>query len=160
MADLSPGLGMISTRTSRSSMSSSINPLPLTRRTSDSSTPSTPSTSSSIPSFRAIRNLLLPFGNNKPASPTQALSPHHKQNTHFTLPLSVAPVITSLLFLLSAIINVIRTNPPVIFISRLDAEEFGAHKRSYDLVRVASASDSLLPSLSTVSQSLDDEMYG
>ncbi|KAG2110085.1 hypothetical protein BD769DRAFT_1691815 [Suillus cothurnatus] len=95
MADLSPGLGMISTRTSRSSMSSSINPLPLMRRTSDSSTPSTPSTD----------------------------------------------------------------NPPVISISRLDAEEFGAHKRSYDLVRVASASDSLLPSLSTVSQSLDDEMY-
>ncbi|KAG2087042.1 hypothetical protein BD769DRAFT_1715008 [Suillus cothurnatus] len=137
-------------------MSSSINPLPLMRRTSDSSTPSTPSTSSSIPSFRAIRNLLLPFGNNKPASPTQPPS-QTKHPFHFASLRRSSDHKPSF----SSVRDHQRDqdNPPVISISRLDAEEFGAHKRSYDLVRVASASDSLLPSLSTVSQSLDDEMY-
>ncbi|KAG1809202.1 uncharacterized protein BJ212DRAFT_1484704 [Suillus subaureus] len=155
MADLSPGLGMISTRTSRSSMSSSINPLPLMRRTSDSSAPSTPSTPSSVPSFRAIRNLL-PFGNSKPASPAQPPT-QTKHPFHFASLRRSSDRKPS--FSSARDHQRDQDNPPVISISRLDAEEFGAHKRSYDLVRVASASDSLLPSLSTASQSLDDEMY-
>ncbi|KAG1835779.1 hypothetical protein F4604DRAFT_754419 [Suillus subluteus] len=155
MADLSPGLGMISTRTSRSSISSSINPLPLMRRTSDSSTPSTPSTPSSVPSFRAIRNLLLPFGNSKPASPAQPPT-QTKHPFHFASLRRSSDRKPS--FSSTRDHQRDQDNPPVISISRLDAEEF-MHKRSYDLVRVASASDSLLPSLSTTSQFLDDEMY-
>ncbi|KAG1800586.1 hypothetical protein EV424DRAFT_1559350 [Suillus variegatus] len=155
MADLSPGLGMISTRTSRSSMSSNINAFPLMRRTSESSTPSTPSTPSSIPSFRAIRNFL-PFGNSKPALPAQPTT-QTKHPFHFASLRRSSDRKPSL----SSVRDHQRDqdNPPVISISRLDAEEFNAHKRSYDLVRAASASDSLLPSLCATSQSPDDEMY-
>ncbi|KAG2344951.1 hypothetical protein BDR05DRAFT_1058773 [Suillus weaverae] len=155
MADLSPSLGMISTRTSRSSMSNNINSLPLMRRTSESSAPSTPSTPTSIPSFRAIRNLL-PFGNSKPASPAQPPT-QTKHPFHFASLRRSSDRKRS--------ISSVRDrqhehdNPPVISISQLDDDEFGARKRSYDLVRAASASDSLLPSLSTVSQSPDDELY-
>ncbi|KAG2143396.1 uncharacterized protein EDB93DRAFT_585545 [Suillus bovinus] len=154
MADLSPGLGMISTRTSRSSMSSNINAFPLMRRTSESSTPSTPSTPSSIPSFRAIRNLL-PFGNSKPTLPAQP-STQTKHPFHFASLRRSSDRKPSI----SSVRDHQRDqdNPPVISISRLDAEDFDAHKRSYDIVRAASASDSLLPSLSA-SQSPDDEMY-
>ncbi|KAG1728569.1 hypothetical protein EDB19DRAFT_159123 [Suillus lakei] len=155
MADLSPGLGMISTRTSRSSMSSNVNPLPLMRRTSESSAPSTPSTPSSIPSFRAIRNLL-PFGNSKPASPaqppTQTKHPFHFSSLRRSS--DRKPSISSVRDRQHD-----QGDPPVISISRLDDEEFGAHKRSYDIVRAASASDSLLPSLSIATTMVDDEMY-
>ncbi|KIK41451.1 hypothetical protein CY34DRAFT_806045 [Suillus luteus UH-Slu-Lm8-n1] len=157
MADLSPGLGMISTRTSRSSISSNINPLPLMRRTSEStsSAPSTPSTPSSIPSFRAIRNLL-PFGNSKP-SPAQPTT-QTKHPFHFA---SLRRSSDRKPSFSSSVRDhqLDQDNPPVISISRFDAEEFTVKKRSYDLVRAASASDSLLPSLSTASQSLDDELY-
>lgn len=156
MADLSPGLGMISTRTSRSSMSSNSNPLPLMRRTSESSALSAPSTPSSVPSFRAIRNLL-PFGNSKPATSPAQPQTQTKHPFHFASLRRSSDRKPSF----SSVRDHQRDqdNPPVISISRLDAAEFSAHKGSYDFVRVASASDSLLPSLSTTSQSPDDKMH-
>ncbi|KAG2111481.1 hypothetical protein DEU56DRAFT_919986 [Suillus clintonianus] len=139
-------------------MSSNINPLPLMRRTSEGSAPSTPSTPSSIPSFRAIRNLL-PFGNSKPASPAQPPI-QTKHPFHFSSLRRSSDRKPSISSVRDRQHD--QDNPPVMSISRLDAEEFTSHKRSYDLVRAASASDSLLPSLSMASQSptiVDDEMY-
>ncbi|KAG1727259.1 uncharacterized protein EDB91DRAFT_892972 [Suillus paluster] len=155
---------MISPRTSRSSMSSNINPIPTMRRTSESSAHpssaslSTPTTPSSIPSFRAIRNLL-PFGHSKPSSPAQTPS-QTKHPFHFASLRRSSDRKASI----SSIRDRQREhdNPPVISISRIDAEEFGVQKKSYDLTRAASASDSRLPSLSTPSQPptlLVDELY-
>ncbi|KAG1744316.1 hypothetical protein EDD22DRAFT_1005737 [Suillus occidentalis] len=133
MADLSPGLGMISTRTSRSSISSNINPLPLMRRTSESTSsapkpsPAQPTTQTKHPfHFASLRR-----SSDRKPSFSSSVRDHQRD----------------------------QDNPPVISISRFDAEEFTVKKRSYDLVRAASASDSLLPSLSTASQSPDDELY-
>ncbi|OJA21686.1 hypothetical protein AZE42_08658 [Rhizopogon vesiculosus] len=159
MADLSPGFSMITPRASRSSMSSNIHP-PLMRRTSESSahpsgSTSMPSIPSTIPSFRAIRNFL-PFGPSKPSSPAQPPA-QTKHPFHFASLRRSSDRKPSSSSVRDCQLDHDHDHHPVISITRLESEEY---KSSYDLVRAASASDSLLPSsIAAQSTVVREEMY-